>query len=298
MTPPPHPRLAVIGPGAIGTTIAAVLHERGRTPLVAGRSAREELRLDSERGTVVVPGPVRTDPADVGAVVDVVFLAVKATQTASAASWLRALCGPRTVVCVLQNGVEQRESVAPLVPGSAVVPAVVWFPAVRQADGAVRLLAEPRLTVPDEPGSVTVSETLQGTRCTVETVADFPTAAWRKLLQNAAAGLMAITGRRSGVFGRADVAALALAYLGECRAVARAAGANLGEDEPQRILDAFRAAPADQGTSILADRENGRPLEWDIRNGVIQRRGRALGVPTPISDVLVPLLAATSDGPG
>jgi 2-dehydropantoate 2-reductase len=52
------------------------------------------------------------------------------------------------------------------------------------------------------------------------------------------------------------------------------------------------------GTSILADREQGRPLEWDIRNGVIQRRGRARGVATPISDVLVPLLAATSDGPG
>ncbi|MEX0575368.1 ketopantoate reductase C-terminal domain-containing protein, partial [Enterobacter cloacae subsp. cloacae] len=47
-----------------------------------------------------------------------------------------------------------------------------------------------------------------------------------------------------------------------------------------------------------ADRQANRPLEWDIRNGVIQRYGRAHGIPVPISDVIVPLLAAGSEGPG
>jgi 2-dehydropantoate 2-reductase len=52
------------------------------------------------------------------------------------------------------------------------------------------------------------------------------------------------------------------------------------------------------GTSILADREAGRLLEWEVRNGVILRRGRDHGIRTPISDVVVPLLASASDGPG
>ena len=56
--------------------------------------------------------------------------------------------------------------------------------------------------------------------------------------------------------------------------------------------------PEDMTTSILTDRELGRPLEWDIRNGVIARKGAEHGLPTPISDVLVPLLAAAGDGPG
>jgi 2-dehydropantoate 2-reductase len=51
-------------------------------------------------------------------------------------------------------------------------------------------------------------------------------------------------------------------------------------------------------TSMLTDREQGRPLEWDIRNGVIARKGAAHGLATPISDVLVPLLAAAGEGPG
>jgi 2-dehydropantoate 2-reductase len=52
------------------------------------------------------------------------------------------------------------------------------------------------------------------------------------------------------------------------------------------------------GTSILADREADRPLEWDVRNGVIVRRGRSRGIATPISNAVASLLAAASDGPG
>lgn len=290
-------RIAIIGPGAIGTTIAAVLHERGHTPFVAGRTAAAILRLESERGAVEVPGPVHTDPNAVTEPADLVFLAVKATQTAAAAPWLAALCDPRTVVCVLQNGVEQVAAVAPLVPGP-VVPAVVWFPAVRESPTTVRLRAEPRLSLPRSSAAATVRSALAGSRCSVELTDDFTTVAWRKLLQNAAAGLMALTGRRSGMFQREDVAALTREYLAEGLAVARAEGAALDGDDCERILAGLRSSPADLGTSILADRGAGRPLEWDVRNGVIRRRGLAHQIRTPISDVVTTLLAATSDGPG
>jgi 2-dehydropantoate 2-reductase len=56
--------------------------------------------------------------------------------------------------------------------------------------------------------------------------------------------------------------------------------------------------PEDVTTSMLTDRELDRPLEWHIRNGVIARKAAEHGLATPISDVLVPLLAAASDGPG
>lgn len=288
------PSLAVVGPGAIGTTVAAALHEVGRTPLLYGRTARDSLELRDADGSVVVSGPVIVDPA-AAAPVDIVFLAVKATQIAAAAPWLTALGRPGTVVCVLQNGVEQEAMVAPYVPGCPVVPSVVWFPAVTQEDGAVLLRGSPRLTLPDVPAAAVVAEALRGTRVSVELSADFTSVAWRKLLQNAAAGLMALTGRPSGMYRRDDIGALALAYLRECLAVARAEGAVLGDDVPEELLDGFRSSPTDLGTSILADRVAGRPLEWEVRNGVIQRRGRAHGIPTPISDVVVPLLAAASD---
>ena len=298
MAMPENTTVAVVGPGAIGTTVAAALHQVGRAPRLCGRTARDRLELHAGPHRIVVPGPVRVDPTQEGAPVDLVFLAVKATQVEAAAPWLAALCRPDTVVCVLQNGVEQQTLVAAHAPDCPILPCVVWFPAQTRTDGSVWLRGAARLTVPDTPPGRLVREALSGSLCAVALATDFASTAWRKLLQNAVAGLMVLTGRRVGVFGRADVAALASAYLRECLAVARAEGAQLGDEVPQEIIDAFRAHPADLGTSILADREAGRPLEWDTRNGVVSRRGRQHGIPTPISDLIVALLAAASDGPG
>ena len=214
-----YPTIALTGPGAIGTTIAAVLHEAGRTPLLCGRTAHPELRLRHDEGEIVVPGPVLTDPSVITRPVDLVFLAVKTTQNADSAGWLRALCDENTV-------------------------------------------------------------------------------AWRKLLQNAVAGLMVLANRRAGMFRREDISELALAYLREGLTVSRAEGAKLDDAVAEEILANFQRAPVDLGTSILADRQADRPMEWDIRNGVIQRYGRKHGIAVPISDVVVPLLAAGSEGPG
>ena len=298
MTMAENPTIALVGPGAIGTTVAAALHEVGRTPAIFGRSAHEHLELRFDGGRIAVPGPVRTNPSEVDNTFDLVFVAVKSTQIDAAAPWLSALCNKNTVVCVLQNGVEQKTLVAPYVPGSPVLPSVVWFPAQREPDASVWLRGKARITLPDTPESSLVLSALSGTRCSVDVAADFTSVAWRKLLQNAVAGLMVLAGRRAGMYSRADIAGLALAYLQECLAVARAEGATLGDEVPQEIVDAFRGYPADLGTSILADREAGRPLEWDSRNGVVQRRARSHGIATPISDLVVPLLAAASDGPG
>lgn len=109
-------RIALVGPGAIGSTVAALLHAAGHPVLMCGRSPRAsiEVRPDPGIGSVgpiVLPGPVLTDPAAVDGAVDVVLLAVKDTQNADAAAWLARLCGDSTVVCALQNGVEQVERV-------------------------------------------------------------------------------------------------------------------------------------------------------------------------------------------
>ncbi len=247
---------------------------------------------------IVVPGPVHTDPGTLDGPVDVVVLAVKTTQNEAAGAWLGALCDEHTVVAVLQNGVEQIDQVQPQCPSSAVVPGIVWYTSETQPDGWVRLRTDVRLVLPTGDAPQAVAELLRGAGCTVENDPDFTTAAWRKLLVNALASWMALSGRRSGMFRRDDVAAVARRYAAECLAVARAEGAALGDDVVDEMVEMFAAAPPDMGTSMLSDREAHRPLEWDIRNGVIIRKARAHGLATPISDIVVPLLAAASDGPG
>ena len=130
----------MVGPGAIGTTVAALVYAAGHEVIVCGRTARRSLELRPDDGDpIVVPHPVRTDPSEVDGSVDMVLLAVKDTQNEAAAGWLARLCDEQTVVCALQNGVEQVERVGRLCPEATVVPCVVWFSAETQPEGWVRL---------------------------------------------------------------------------------------------------------------------------------------------------------------
>ncbi len=293
---------AVIGPGAIGSTVAALLHAAGRQVLLCGRTPRDGIEVRPDDGAPIrLPGPVHTDPATVDGPLEVVFLAVKDTQNAQAAVWLDRLCDEKTVVCALQNGVEQVERVSAVsrhTDKAHVVPAAVWISAETQPGGWVRLRSEARLVLPDTPAAAVVADAVGGTAITVEHDPDFRRAAWRKLLVNAVVGFMVLADRRAGMFRRDDVAALARRYLTECLAVARADGADLGEEVVDEIVGMLASAPEDLTTSMLTDHQAGRPLEWDVRNGVIARKAAAHALPTPISDVVVPLLAAAGDGPG
>ena len=255
--------------------MAALLHAAGHQVLLCGRTPRDqiEVRPDDERSDRGAR-PVHTDPADVDGPVDVVLLAVKDTQNQSAAGWLARLCDDRTVVCALQNGVEQVERVGPLCPSSEVVPASCGSPPRPHPEGWVRLRTGVRLVLPETAGA----RQARGARCatprsTVELDPDFVTAAWRKLLVNARRRLMVLTGRRSGMFRRDDVAALSRRYLAECLAVARAEGADLGDDVVDEIVGLF-AEGARGHDDVDAHRPRGTPAAGV---GHPQRRDLAQG---------------------
>jgi 2-dehydropantoate 2-reductase len=245
-------RVAVVGPGAIGLSFGAAAAQAGQEVVVCARRPVPEAIAARRPGaaTIEVRASVVLDPAHAPAGVDLVLLAVKAHQTAGAAGWLARLCGAGTVVAVLQNGVEQRELVAPLA-GS--------FATVQQTD-------------------------------------DLDAELWHKLAVNAVAGLFALTGTSGpSVFTRPDSGAVALDLARECVAVAQAVGVALDDRLPEQVVAHLAALPAEATTSIAVDRANGRELEWDARNGVVSRLGRAQGVPTPVSDVVSALLACASD---
>lgn len=292
-------RVAVVGPGAIGATFAAAAEEAGHDVILCGRrpaAAPVVERPDGSEHTLA--SPVLADPeGGLATPVPWILLAVKAHQTPGAAGWLQALCGPETTVAVLQNGVEHRALVGPFAGDATVLPAVVWCPAEVVAPGRVRQRGEAQLTVPDEPAGAALAALFDGGGASVHPSADFATEAWRKLVLNAVAGLMAVTRRRAEVFTSDGIRDLAGRLAEECVAVGRAEGADLGGGEAGAVVERLLAMPPDLGTSILFDRLAGRPMEWDARNGVVCRLGRAHGIATPVSDVLVPLLAALDDAP-
>ena len=90
------------------------------------------------------------------------------------------------------------------------------FGAETQPEGWVRLRTDVRLVLPTGPAATTFAELLVRRGGTADCDPDFTTAAWRKLLVNALAGLMVLTGRRSGMFRRDDLAEMSRRYVAEC----------------------------------------------------------------------------------
>jgi 2-dehydropantoate 2-reductase len=290
-------RVAVVGVGAIGATVAAAVHEAGGHDLaLCGRRPLERVVVDRVDGDgVVLDVPVLTDPADVDPIADWVLLAVKAHQTAGAAEWLKALCGAGTIVAVLQNGIDHVERVGPLVGDGTVLPVVNWCPVEPVAPGHVRQRGPLRLAVPEGAAGEAFAALL-GASAEVAVGGDFAWEAWRKLCANAVSGVMALAGSPASMFANDDVRAVARSLAYECAAVARAEGALLSDKDADDVLAWIDALPPDAGSSILTDRLAGRALEWEARNAVIGRLGRRHGIATPVSDTVAALLHAASDG--
>jgi len=104
--------------------------------------------------------------------------------------------------------------------------------------------------------------------------------------------LGALTARTAEIFRDEAIAGLARQLAAECVAVGRAEGADLPSGLAADIVARLGGRSAGAGSSMLTDRIAGRRLEWEARNGVIQRLGARHGIATPVTDVIVPLLAA------
>jgi 2-dehydropantoate 2-reductase len=283
-------RVAVVGVGAIGGALAALLEVTGQHEIVlCTRRPMESLTVQTPDGVVTVEAQNVTDPARVEPV-DWVLVATKAYDAQGAAAWFPALCRDNAPVAVVQNGVEHRERFAPYVKPELIVPVIIECPVERQQDGTVRQRGAARMQVEDGRLGAEFAQLFEGANAQVQLTGDFLTAAWRKLCLNSAGALSALTMKPAGVLRGEAMAEIARQMVEECVAVGRAEGAQLGEDATQRVLDGYRVQPKDSVNSMLADRLAGRPMEIDARNGVIVRKGEKHGIKTPLNQMTVALL--------
>lgn len=285
-------RIAIVGVGAIGgVTAALLLQAGGHQLLLCTRRPMTRLSVDTPDGLVNIEATFVSDPRDAFEV-DWVVVATKAYDVAGAAKWLERLCRKGAPVAVLQNGVEHRERFAPYVPMEKILPVMVDCPAERQAPDRVRQRGLMHLKVPDTAIGRDFVNLFVGTATDASVVPDFLSVVWRKLCFNSAGALSALVLQPAGVVRGEAMGEVALQMIRECAAVARAEGARLEDNVADLVLEAQRAAPADSINSMLADRQAGRPVEIDARNGVIVRLGKKHGVATPANSMAVALMEA------
>jgi 2-dehydropantoate 2-reductase len=289
-------RIALVGPGAVGGVIAAWLDHTGRHQVtLCARRPLGELHVETPQGPLIARPAVLTDPEQATSV-DWVLVATKAYDAPGAAAWLKGLAAQGAPVAVLQNGVEHRERFAPYLPAGQILPVMVDCPAERSDPTHIRQRGPAKMVVPDEGRGREFAALFAGTPVEVSLTADFKSAVWRKLCGNSAGVINALLQQPTRAMQDGKIGDLVRDMVRECLAVGRAEGAVLDEALVEGVLQGCRNAPPDSVNSIQADRQAGRPMEIDARNGVIVRLGRKHGIPTPYNQMAVALLEAMARG--
>jgi 2-dehydropantoate 2-reductase len=256
--------------------------------------ARDGLRFDSVHFQERIAIEVSSDPAAAGNA-EIILFAVKTIDTESAARGLAAHLRPGTVVLSLQNGVENEEQIRAALPSTVVVvPAVVYVAAAMVEPGHVRHGGRGDLVIgaggqaPPEGTLERVAKMFQAAGVPCKISQNIEGDLWFKLVWNCAGNAVSALGRASyGQCGSEQASReLMAAAAREAIAVAHAAGISLPHVDVEAMAGKAAVSFGAATSSTSQDVERGRRTEIDSLNGVVVRRGAALGVPTPVNRTL------------
>jgi 2-dehydropantoate 2-reductase len=287
--------ILLIGPGAIGATLAAWLYQDDRHQVaVAARTPFDAIEVQTPEGIIRASPKVYTEVSQVRPV-DWVLVCTKAYDSESASQWFKTACGPRTRVAVVQNGVEHVARFEHHVERARIVPVMIDLPADRVSPGRTIQRGPAHIVVPDGQNGADFVRLFAHTNFDAKQSEDFTTAVWRKLCLNCAGAPCAVVLKPQGIVHQEGVAELMRSLVRECVAVGRAEGAKLEDSIADEIVERAKRGSRTSGNSMYADRLAGRPMEYDARNGVIVRLGRKHGIPAPMNALMVALLEAAQE---
>ena len=315
-------KLAVLGVGAIGSTIGAYLTRAGSditlvdlwpAHVEAMKNHGLKVTAQDEEFTVRVKAIHLADVCSLRERFDAVFLSVKSYDSVWAATFIQPYLKPAGVLVSAQNSINE-DWVAPVIGFTRTIGCVVTLGAGLYEPGHVTLTSSPSrpsFAVGELNGMITpriqelakVLAPVGPAHATANLWGD----RWAKLTVNCMANALAgITGM-NGEEMRAspEVFSIAVTVAGEALTVAQTLGVQvepLGGIPAQAYLDAARGVGLEElrrkrveagrsvgagRPSLLQDVMKGRHTEVDYLNGYVVRKGRDVEVPTPMNEAIV-----------
>lgn len=297
-------RLAVVGAGAMGGTLAAEAALAGHDVVVldvsqdiVDRVRDSGLTVDQPEGPIVAQLRAETSAENVGQV-DCVVLFVKAQHTESAGRSIEPMIGPETSVVTLQNGWGNADVLAGLVEPRRLVMGVTYHSCTLLAPAHLAHTGRGATFVgPFDPaGSLdaasSVADLLSKAGWPTDATPSIRTEIWKKLVLNAATLPTAALSRLcAGELGRPGALLDLIDGLAE-EAVAVARSMSLDVDRAERLdrIHAVLIAAGKGKASMLQDVEAGRKTEIETVNGAVARVGAEQGVPVPLNRAMVALI--------
>jgi 2-dehydropantoate 2-reductase len=309
-------RIGVIGAGAIGGAVAALLDRVGHLVEVTARGdhlaaiRRDGLRLDGGWGSHTA----RVDAAEtLQSTPELVFLCTKAQDARAAIEENAHLLGGITVV-VVQNGLAGLRQAAELLPDSDCVGALALYASSYLSPGRITVTttANTYLGAGDgaPPASAVAAARILDAAMPAFAVENFTGSQWTKLIVNQVNAMPAITGLSvQQTLGDRALRAIVTASMQEATRVGFDRGIRYGSIQglDDRILRFVARAPrwAAQAVPLLMKRRmgatpnpgstlqsirRGQRSEIDYLNGAVVAEAAELGRPAPVNAELTALV--------
>jgi 2-dehydropantoate 2-reductase len=311
-------RIAILGSGAVGGYFGAKLAKAGQDVTFIARGAhleairRRGLEVRSAKlGDFTVRAAAEHDTTKIGPV-DVVLVAVKAYDNATALPMLKPLIGSETAVLTLQNGVDSADEVAAIVGERHVLGGTTYVATALEGAGLIVQTGVHRSIIFGEvfgvgaSGTVGITQRVQAIADVfasadihVTPVADARVPIWDKFVYLVA--FSGFTGASRLAIGHIwkypHVQEMFYACSREIAAIARAEGVAISANRFDTLREYMENLPPTTRSSLLIDLEQGKRIEVEALQGAAVRRAAKHGVPVPIVSTLYSLLKAWENGP-
>jgi 2-dehydropantoate 2-reductase len=299
--------VCVAGAGVIGSLFAGHLAQVADVSALVrreehARALREQGLRVTGRSDCHATLDAATTPEQL-AEPDLVIVACKSLDLRSVAERLRGHWPDATVMTV-QNGIGAVELVSEY-GDWRMLTSVTFMSGTRHADTEVEYVLDTATWIGPARGTTgddarAVAELIASSGLKAEGFDDLRPAQWSKLIFNATVNTVAaLTGLRHDWHFAAldkpdDLGHLVKALIDEGKAVAAAAGVELGEDPWEMNVLATQRGSAHY-PSMLEDVDARRPTEIDMITGSLVREARRVGVPVPLHETMERLIKAKED---
>jgi 2-dehydropantoate 2-reductase len=307
-------RIAVIGAGAIGSALGALLHRAGQNVVLIARPAhvaairQNGLHVNGDMGNFIAS----IEAAEtLNFRPDLTLLTVKTQDVVAAVKAYQAVLSDVPVV-TFQNGVRSDQLVASILPRDQILSAVVLTHVTHLLPGKVTVVYRGKLILGrpfgERDGKLDEVARILNQAVPTQVTNNIQGAHWLKLIVNLNNALPAITNQTMNqVYANASLRNLAVGLMREgLRIIDRAnirleslpqvsvALTRLVNWMPSGIAGRIAAAKVRQLTtewplwgSTLQSIQRGRPTEIDYLNGEIAELGKRFGEATPLNAKIV-----------
>jgi 2-dehydropantoate 2-reductase len=298
--------ILMVGAGAVGGFFGArlAMHNPNVSfllrPNTLAAVKQHGLTIRSADGTFTVRPQVASDVRRLPRP-ELIVLGVKAHDLDEVLNQIEPVLTEKTVILTLQNGIDTEDRLRARIQRDCVVGGVAYI---------YSRIAEPGVIEHYKKGAVAIGELMGNESERLLAIRDLFTAAgipchlskdirrtkWEKMCWNCVFNpiTVLIDDHVAKALDHPEMMGVIRQIVGEVAAVSAAMKVPLPLDMPERVVKATQEI-RDIHTSMYDDWKAGRRTEIDYLNGFIVRKGRDLGITTPVNEALTAMIKTITE---